>query len=339
MQFKDLLLMSGILLFLMLLSAFFSLSETALVALSKIKLRNMLAKGVRRAQYVQRLAAKMDKFIAAILVGNNFVNVAITAIMTVIFVEFLGQKTGIIISTVVTASVVVVFCEVTPKLLATKNPERASLFMAPIMEFIIKVFNPVISLFTRMSNFLLSLFRVESHRRLPLITEEELRLLIEIGKEEGVLTEEERKMLVRIFEFGDIKVKDVMVPLEKIVSVSISATPEQVLDTFAEEGHARIPVYSGSKDNIIGIIYARDLLYILRDGGLFVVADLIQKPYYVSAYMSVNELLRRFQAQKIQIAIVVNEKQKAIGLVTLEDLIEEIVGEIEEIATSRTNHK
>jgi CBS domain containing-hemolysin-like protein len=154
--------------------------------------------------------------------------------------------------------------------------------------------------------------------------------MIEIGKEEGVLSDEERKMLHRIFEFGDTKVSDVMVPKDKIVAVNINTTSNELLDTFVEEGHARLPVYNGLIDNIAGVIYARDLLYILRDKSLFLLQDLIQPLHYVPVSMRVNELLKKFQQDKIQIAVVVDERKKTLGLVTLEDLIEEIVGELEE---------
>jgi CBS domain containing-hemolysin-like protein len=137
-------------------------------------------------------------------------------------------------------------------------------------------------------------------------------------------------MLHRIFEFGNIKAGEVMVSLGKMVSVSVNITPEELLNVFVEEGHARLPVYKDSKDHIVGIIYARDLLYILRDKGLFLLQDLIHEAYYVQEHMPVNELLKRFQIDHIQIAIIVDEFKRAIGLVTLEDLIEEIVGEIEE---------
>ena len=320
----------AILLFLMALSFFFSMSETALIALSKIKLRHMLSKGVKGASTLQRLLNKMDKIIAAILLGNNFVNMTISAIMTLIFVQWLGPRFGLIAATLISVSLVVIFCEVIPKILATKKTERIALLVAPLMEVFLRIFNPVIELFTKVSNAIFHLMRIQTPKRSPLITEEEFRLLIEIGKEEGVLSEEERKLLHRIFEFGDIKVGDVMIPKETIVSVNITSTADQVLDIFAEEGHARLPVYSGSPENIVGIIYARDLLYILRDKGLFVLSDLVQKPYYVDKAMRVSELLRKFQAEKLQIAVVVDENKKAIGIATLEDLIEEIVGEIDE---------
>jgi putative hemolysin len=319
-----------VLLLLMGLSFFFSMSETALIALSRIKLRHMLAKGVKGAKTLQELLSKMDKFIAAILIGNNFVNMAISAIMTIICVHWLGERFGLIAAMFISVSAVVVFCEVIPKILATKNTERLAIFVAPVMKFYVRAINPAVALFTRISDGVLRLMRIQTPKRSPLITQEEFRLLIEIGKEEGVLSEEERKLLHRIFEFGEIKIGDVMIPKDKIVSVDITATAEQVLDIFAEEGHARLPVYSGSKENIVGVLYARDLLYILRDNSLFVLPDLLQKPYLVAENMRVIDLLRKFQAEKIQIAIVVNENNEALGVVTLEDLIEEIVGEIEE---------
>jgi CBS domain containing-hemolysin-like protein len=198
------------------------------------------------------------------------------------------------------------------------------------MEAFINIFSPFIRLFIGISNFILKVLRIGPSKRSPLITEEELRLMIEVGKEEGVLSDEERKMLHRIFEFGDTKISEVMMPKEKIIAVNINTTSEELLNIFVEEGHARLPVYSGSIDNIVGIIYARDLLYILRDKGLFLLQDLIHNAYYTPVTMRVNELLRRFQIDKIQIAIVVDEHNKTLGLVTLEDLIEEIVGEIEE---------
>ncbi len=320
----------GILLILMAVSFFFSMSETALIVLSKIKLRHMLSKGVKGAVTLQRVLNKMDKLIAAILIGNNFVNMTISAIMTLIFVHWLGEQLGLIFATLVSVSIVVVFCEVIPKIFATKKTERLALIAAPIMEFFLHFFNPFIFLFTKISNGILRIMHIQASKRSPLITEEEFRLLIEIGKEEGVLSEEERKLLHRIFEFGDIKVGDVMVSKDKIIAVDLAATAEQVLDILAEEGHARLPVYSGNKENIVGVLYARDLLYILKDKALFVLKDLVHQAYFVSPTTRVNEVLRKFQSGKIQIAIVVDEHRKAVGMVTLEDLVEEIVGEIEE---------
>jgi len=316
--------------FLALLSFFFSASETAIIGLNKIRLRHMVAKGVRRAKNIQQLVTKLDKFIAAILIGNNFVNVAMSAIITAIFVQAVGYNWGVVIATVASASFILIFCEITPKILATKHAEGIALFVSPFMEVLIRILHPVIRVFIGMSNFILGLLGVGLTKRSPLITEEELRTMIEIGKEEGVLSDEERKMLHRIFEFGDTKVSDVMVPREKMVAVNIQSSPEELLNIFAEEGHARLPIYEITIDNIAGIIYARDLLYILKDKGLFILPDLTHPAYFARGKMRVNELLREFQARKIQIAIVVDEHKRTLGMVTLEDLIEEIVGELEE---------
>jgi CBS domain containing-hemolysin-like protein len=332
----------AVLIFLFILAAlsfFFSASETAVIGLSKIRLRHMLAKGIKRAQSLQRLFTKLDKFIAAILIGNDFVNIAISAVVTAIFVHTFGYHWGVIISTFTSTFFVLILCEITPKMLATKHTEKIALFTAPIMEICIKLFYPLILIFTKSGNFIIKIFGIKTYKRSPLITEEEIRLMIEVGKEEGVLSDEERKMLHRIFEFGDTKVGEVMVAKDKIVAVDITTTADKLLDIFVEEGHARLPVYEGAIEQITGIIYARDLLYTLRHKGLFVIQDLIHPAYYVSPALRVNELLRKFQADRLQIAVVVDEKKKTLGLVTLEDLIEEIVGEIEDGHVNHTLNK
>jgi len=302
----------------------------AVIALSKIRLRNMIAKGVRRAQSIQRLTNKLDKFIAAILIGNDFVNIAISAIITAIFVHFAGYRVGVVVATFVSSFFVLIFCEITPKILATKHTEEVALFTAPIMEFFIRVFHPIIIVFTGISNLILRALGVHPKKVSPLITEEEIRMMIEIGRDEGVLSDKERKMLHRIFEFGDTKVSEVMVPPERISAVNVNFTFDELLNVFVEHGYARLPVFSGTIDNIIGIIHARDILYLVRDKGLFLLQDLLHEPYFVAPTMRVTELLEKFQSEKIQMAVVSQERKKTLGLVTLEDLVEEIVGEIEE---------
>ncbi|MFA5361805.1 MAG: hemolysin family protein [Candidatus Omnitrophota bacterium] len=327
------------LLLLALISFFFSLSETAIIALSKIKLRHMVSRGSRRALSVQRLLMMSDRFITAILVGNNFVNIAISSVIAAIFVKIFGADWGVIVATFVSTLFILIACEIIPKMLALKHTEKTALFVSPLLEGFIRVFDPVIRVFSAIGNGVLRILRIETPKRSPLITEEELRLMIEVGKEEGVLTDEERKMLHRIFEFGDIKVRDVMVPLDKMVSLNVLSTLEDVLNMFAEQGHARLPVYKDSPDAIVGIMYARDVLYMLNDKQLFVLQDLLHAPYFVPSSMRVSEILRRFQVEKIQIAVVVDENTKAVGMVTLEDLIEEIVGEIEESPSANGRHR
>ena len=327
-----------ILLILAVFSFFFSASETAIIGLSKIRLRHMLQQGIKRAQSVQRLVVKLDKVIAAILIGNNLVNIAVSSILTGIFVQVYGYHWGVVVSTFVTTLILLIFCEVTPKILSAKHAEKVALLTAPLMEVTLIILKPFIVFFIGISNFILKIFRVGVTKRSPLITLEELKTMIEMGQEEGVLSEDERKMLHRIFEFGETKLTDVMVPKDKIIAVNINTNSDDLLNIFVEEGHARLPVYSGSKDNIVGIVYARDLLYILREKGLFLLQDLLHGASFVSGSMRVSELLRKFQAEKIQIAIIVDKNKLALGLVTLEDLLEEIVGEIEEKHSMKGRH-
>lgn len=317
-----------ILIVLAVISFFFSAAEASHISLNKIRARHLADKGVKGANSVLRLVTKLDRMVAAILIGNNFVNVAISSLVTVMLVSVFGPNWGAALSTFLVTIFVLVFCEIIPKTIAIRYSEKTAIFTAPFLEIFIRAFDSLINFFTGTSNLILRLFGEKPQARSPLITEEELRLMIEIGKEEGVLSDEERKMLHRIFEFGDTKVGSVMVAREKITAIDKNSNPEKLLDILVEEGHARVPVYEGSADNIVGIIYARDLLYIWKNKGLVVMADLIHPAYYVSANKRVNELLREFQLKHIQIAIVADDNKKTLGLVTLEDLIEEIVGEI-----------
>jgi len=325
-----------LLLILGLCSFFFSASETSIIGLSKIRLRHMVSRGVKRSQSVQRIISKLDKFIVAILVGNNLVNIAMSSILTGICVYMFGSvRWGIVFATIIGGFFFIIFCEITPKIIAIKHTERTALIVAPFMEVFINVFTPFLAIFNGAGNLLIKLMRIEPAKRSPLVTEEELRMMIEVGREEGFLSDEEGKMLHKIFEFGDTRVADVMVPREKMTAVNVEVTPEELLNTFAEEGHERLPAYKGSIETVVGVIHARDLLYILRDKGLFLVQDLLREACFIPGNMRVNELLKKFQAEKIQIAIVIDERsKKTIGMVTLQDLIEEIVGEIQE---KRTN--
>lgn len=287
-------------------------------------------KGVKGSACAYGLITKLDRVIAAILIGNNLVNILISILSTMVFVSLFGPVWGVAAATLCLALFLLIMCDITPKTLAIRYSEKTALFTAPILEFIIKLFNPVVDIFIGISNFVLRVFGAHPVPRSALISEEELKLMIEVGKEEGVISDQERRMLHKIFEFGDTKVEDVMVAKDKITAIEKSANEETLFNILSEEGYGRIPVYSKVIDDIIGIIYSRDLLYIMRNKTLVVLDDLIRQAYYVSAQKRVSELLREFQAKRIQIAIVVDKNKKTLGLVTLEDLIEEIVGEIEE---------
>lgn len=317
---------------LLIFSAFFSASEAALIALNKVRLRHLLEKEKPGARRVYGLISRMDKLIATILVGNNLVNTAIATISTALLTHYLGTGEGLIVSTLCITVVIVIFGELVPKIFATNHPEGVAFFGRHIISILISLFNPVTHVLTWISNGFIRLMGGNPHHRSPLVTEEEIKMMIQIGKEEGFYGDNERKMLERIFHFDEIEVRDVLTPLEDIAAVALDMSEQEIERILLEEGHNRIPVYEGAKSNIIGIIYARDLLYLFKNSSLISVRDLMSAAYFVPPHKRASELLKEFQRKKIQIAIVKDTAtQKAIGLVTLEDLIEEIVGEIDEI--------
>ena len=312
-------------------SALFSASEAALISLNKVRLRHMVENKKRGARRVYGLIARMDKLIATILVGNSLANTAIAAIGTLIFTKFFGEGRGLLVATAIVTIVLVIFGELIPKMIATSHPEGVSFFIRHFVSFCIWFFSPLTRFLTAVSNGVIRLLGGNPHHRSPLVTEEEIKMMIHIGREEGFYGENERKMLERIFHFDEIEVRDVMTPLEKVISVPAGIAIEDLENTLMEEGHNRIPVYEGNRQNIIGILYVRDILYLFKNSSLINLRDVLSAPFFVSSNQKAAELLKEFQRRKIQIGIVRDaQAEKAIGLVTLEDLIEEIVGELEE---------
>ena len=312
-------------------SAFFSCSETAIVALNKIRLRHLVARGTPSAKTTQYLVAHLDQFIATLLICNNVVNVAISVFSTVICVAFWGPQAGTVIATAVVTCVLLVFGEITPKIFATLHADRIALLTAPALAVLVRVLQPVTRSFTALSHGLIRALGGQPTKRNPLLTEEELRIMIEVGKEEGLLNDEERRMLHRIFEFGDTMVRDVMIPREQMVALELSSSSQDVLRLLVEEGHSRIPVYEGDVDHIRGILYSRDLLYIWHNEQLITVSDLLHPAYFIADTQRVSDVLRDFQRLRVQIAVVQQHgTQQTVGLVTIEDLLEEIVGDIGE---------
>ena len=321
-----------VLLVLFVISAFFAAAEAALIALNKVRLRHLVEQNKRGAKRLYKIVSRMDRFIATILVGNNLVNTAIAAISTVLITRLFGEQNALIYGTIFITLFIVIFCELAPKTIATNHPESVAFFVRHLVSFLIVLFQPLANLMTFFSHAVIRLFGVNPHHRSPLVTEEEIKMMITIGREEGFYGDQERKMLERIFHFDEIFVRDVMTPLEKVTRVPLNIAQEELERVLMEEGHNRIPVYDGSGDHIVGILYVRDILYLIKNSSLIRLGDVISAPYFVPGNKKVNELLKEFQAKKIQIAIVRDEKtQKTIGLVTLEDLIEEIVGELEEV--------
>lgn len=320
---------------LLVLSASCSASEAAILSINKVRLRHLVEQGNRSAQVVFGLLTHLDRVIGTLLVANNLVNVAFAAIASWMLVSIFGSERGLAISTAVLTVVLLLVGEVTPKLFAVTHAEQVAFVIARPLRVLVAVLAPLSSFFTWAGRWLLRALRIPTKRRSPLVTEEEIKVMIQMGREAGVLAEQELRMLHRIFEFSDSTVKEVMVPRDEIAGIDLAAKPEDVLDVLIEEGHSRIPVYQGSVDRVIGVIYARDLLVTVRHGGLFVLSDLIRPVMEVRGDKRVAELLSEFQREKIQIAIVKDAKGTTRGLVTIEDLLEEIVGEIHEEAPKR----
>ena len=316
---------------LVLLAASFSASEAAMLSINKVRLRHLVEQGHRSAQLTFDLLARLDQLIGTLLVANTVVTVGFSAICTWIFVTLFGSEQGLAVSTGAVTIMLLLVGEVTPKLFAATHPETVAFALVRPLRVLMALLYPLATFFTWAGRSLLRLLRVPTRRRSPLVTEEEIKVMIQMGREAGVLAEEELRMLHRIFEFSDSVVRDAMVTRDRIVGVDLqSAKPEDVLDVLIEEGHSRIPVYRGSWDRIEGVIYARDLLAVVRHGGLFVLDDLIRPIVRVPETKRLAELLSQFQREKTQIAIVHNAKGETAGLVTIEDVLEEIVGEIEE---------
>nr|WP_269205792.1 hemolysin family protein [Clostridium botulinum] len=316
-----------ILLILIGLSALFSASETALTSLSKIRIRQMKEEGIKRAEIVDKLVDNTNKMLSAILVGNNVVNIGASALATSIAINQFGEK-GVTISTVVMTIVVLIFAEITPKSLASSNPEKVSLGVAKYIEFITVVLNPIAVVFTYITKGILKIFGVNADTSKPFITEEELKTMLDVSHEEGVLEITERKMIYNVFEFGDSQVKDVMIPRADIVALDINSSYDEIVETFKMQQFSRIPIYEEEIDNVIGILHVKNLVLASKEN--FDIRDIIHEPYFTYEYKKTTELFEEMRKQRVSLTIVLDEYGGTVGLITMEDLVEEIVGDIED---------
>ena len=306
-----------------------------MLSVNKVRLRHLVEQGHRGAQLTYQAIAHLDRVIGTLLVANNLVNVAVSAIGSWVFVSLYGPEEGLVVATIVMTVVLLVIGEVTPKILAAAHPEMVAFAVVRPLRVLMMLLYPLAAFFTWTGRRLLQLLGAPAKTRSPLVTEEELKVMIQMGREEGILAEGELRMLQRIFEFSDSVVREAMVSRDRIAGVDLNAKAEDALDVLIEQGHSRIPVYRGSVDQVVGVIYARDVLAMIRHSTLFVLPDLIRPVALVPETKRVAELLSEFQRDKMQIAIVQDAKGATVGLVTLEDLLEEIVGEIHEEAPPR----
>jgi len=324
-----------LLLILIFLSAFFSMSETALTSVSRVKVRNLLEQKKRGAKALSELRENPSKFLGTILVGNNIVNISASALATSISIQVLetyglheiGIAVGIAIG--ITTFFILVFGEITPKTVAIRNAERISLFSAPIIRVLSVILAPFVQIFTFVSIPFIRLFGGKMLERGPFLTLEEIKMLLLTGEREGVIEEEEKEMISSIFEFGETIVREVMTPKPDMQCLPIESSVDQAIKAILESGHSRIPVYEGNIDNIVGIIYAKDLLKTIEvDRSKLNLKDFMRPAIFVPESKKVDDLLHQMQGARTHIAIIIDEYGATAGLVTLEDLIEEIVGEI-----------
>ena len=315
-----------VLIILLALSAFFSSAETALTTVNRLRVRTLVDDGDPRAIILSKVIDDPGKLLSAILIGNNIVYIAASSIATLLATEFFGSA-GAGIATGVMTLLVLIFGEVTPKTMASLKAEKIALSYAKIVYGLMFVFTPLIFILDLLSGGLLRLFGIDPDKRDDSVTEEDLRTIVEAGHEDGVLETEEHKMINNVFDFGDHQAKDIMVPRVDMCFLKLDATYEDFMELYKEEKFTRIPVYEETRDNVIGILNVKDLLLYDRTQE-FHVRDFLREAYYTYEFKNTSELMMEMRKDSISIAIVLDEYGATAGLVTLEDLLEEIVGDI-----------
>lgn len=312
------------------LSAFFSASETAFSSVNLIRLRQYAEEGRSGAKKALNVAERFDEVLLAILIGNNVVNLASASIATVVATEVLhlGASSAAIATGVMTF-LIIIFGEILPKSYAKENSEQFSLMVGSTYYFLIIIMKPLIKIFMVLKELVAKLYRKKDEE--PSVTEDELNVIIDTMEEEGVLQQDEVEMLQSVLDLSETFVKDIMTPRVDVVAVSIHDSNEEIKNVFLEEKYSRIPVYDESRDNIVGILYERDLFSAIIEKGSVdkvSVSEIMRDPMYVSYTMRVSDLLTRLQFEKQHLAIVADEYGGTAGLVTMEDVLEEVVGEI-----------
>ncbi len=313
---------------LIVLSAFFSGSETALISVSKVHIRHLADSGNKKAAVLIKLLENPEEFLTAILIGNNIVNITASVLAADAALRTFGSS-GIAIATGVMTLFILVFGEVFPKTLASRHSESISLNIANPIRTVIYILNPVIWVLTEFINFLIVLLGGKERVKHPFVTEEKIKMMLRVGEKEGTIEKHEREIIHNVFEFSDSKAIDVMTPKEKMVCIEESKTLDTALALINKSGHSRIPVYKQTFDYVVGMIYAKDFLK-FRDYELskIKVQKILRPIQIVKEGRKISPLLKELQQKKINISVVVDDNKKVIGLISIEDILEELVGEI-----------
>lgn len=315
------------------LSGFFSASETALMSLNKIRLKHMVESNIKNSNKIEKLLEMPDKMLGSILLGNNAVNIAATSVATALAISIFPEgKRGVAYVTAVMTFLILVFGEITPKSLAVQYTEKISLFVSTPILFLSKAFSPLIYLLTKITALIIKLFGGNINEKKPFITSEELRTIVDVSSKEGILEHDEKEMIYNIFEFGDLRIKDVMVQRMDMLSVSLDANYQEVIELFQSKKFSRLPVYDDTIDNVVGILYAKDLFFKEVSEGLstdvFSVSEYMREPFYTFEFIKISDFFKQMQGDRNHLAIVLDEYGGVAGLITMEDVVESIFGEI-----------
>ena len=309
---------------LVMLSAYFSASETAFLSFNRIRTKNLAEDGNKRAKLVLKLYDNYDKVLSTILVGNNIVNIASASIATVLFVKLLGDGSGPAVSTAVMTVALLIFGEISPKTIAKEKADGFAMATAPILNAIVFLLTPINFIFAIWKKLLSRIFKFSDDNA---ITEEELLTIVEEAESEGGIDSEEGELIRSAIEFSELEASDILTPRVDVVAVSTEDSQERISRTFVETGFSRLPVYENTIDHIVGVIHQKDL-YIMQANGGGEISSIMKPAIFAHESIKLNVLLKTLQKSKSHIAVIADDYGGTIGIVTLEDIIEEIVGEI-----------
>ena len=319
-----------ILIICLVLSALFSASETALMSLSKIRVKQMIENREKGANRINKLLSDPSRLLSAILIGNNVVNIGASSLMTSLAIDAFGN-TGVGVATGIMTLLILVFGEITPKSLAAKNSEKISVRLSGFIEFVTNLLTPISFVLNIITDFLVKLLGGEVDKKKPFITQEELKTIVNVSYKEGVLEGEEKDMIYNVFDFSDSQVNDVMVPRTEIVAIDVDLPYEEIIKIINKEQYSRIPVYENTIDNIIGILYVKDLLFLdVNKESPFDLRKYIRQPYFTPEYKSIKEQFKEMRTNRNHMVVIIDEYGGTEGIVTIEDVVEEIVGDIED---------
>jgi putative hemolysin len=312
---------------LFLLSAFFSGSETALMSMDRLRVKYLVQKKRRGAEKLENILEKPDRLLSAILVGNNLANIATSVFATTFLVQIYGDR-GELYTILILTPLLLILAEISPKTYAAQHPEKVSFLVLRPIQAVMWFFTPVVWLVTGGTRLLTRFMRQEEER--PIISEDEIRTIISVGEQTGVVAKEQRRMLHGVFELTETRVREVMIPRTEVVGIEVSATFGEVLEQVRSSRHSRFPVFAGSLDDIVGVIHSKDILDYVGQPQEFSLQAIARPPYFVPESKRIGTLLQSFRKKHIHLAMVVDEYGGVEGIVTLEDIVEEIVGEIQD---------